>query len=510
MAKHIVFVLLVMFWVRYLPHPISALVADDWPNLARASRYNDAGVAARLGLTDPHRPLSYALVDALFHLFGDRPAVYTILSLAANAALVIFVMALARELTGSPLASAVAGLFLAVVPNLVETTHWSTQIVNEVSSAAIWYVASGSFYVRFYQSEKPFWLAASVACYGVALFSYEAGLFLPAAYAALCYRPYLSRPNILRLLPFAVVVAVYAAWRMTNAFGLNTSWHYPPHMQADISIGKAVWNAWQILHWWVGEHMLETICSGWAGFLQISVWTRRALLAGNVVLAVAVYRWLVKLSEEEPFTVPSYKPPRFAAWWFGASCVPMLMSYTASRLMLLPAVGLALGSGIAASRARSKSWMVLASLVVFLSAISLQGTTEQYRQVDEFNRRLFAHLRENRSKWENQLAVIFDTTGIRERQARRLMGLAGEHERTWAFYGNAPLFRGFVPRGMMELIVGSSQLYPMIVHDVENGLSRYGDHWIWHARYDPSRRYYAPTGSVFYVDLLKIAHGRGN
>ncbi len=499
-----VFVLVVMLCARFLPHPSAVLVADDWPNLARAEAYPDARTAARVGLTDPNRPLSMAALDAVFHTFGADARPFTRISIAANALLVLLVMGLARAATGSVRASVVAGLFFAVCPNLVETTHWSTQIVNELACALVGYLASAWCFARFAESPRAGWLIGSVVAYAVALFSYEAGLFLPAAYLLLLPPPRVSMRAVLRLAPFGAVAALYAAWRVTNAFGMNTSWFYPAHMQAGVSAYALVWNAWQIAHWWAGEHLIEALLAGWSGFMQLSPWTRRILLLFNALLTVAAAVAVARMREPESRETPRRLGLGFASVWFAAACAPLLISYTAPRLNVLPAAGIAIALGALAARARTGAWIALAAVPFFISLGALQGTTEQYRQAGEFNRRVYAHLEQTRGAWRDKIAIVFDTSGIRERQARRLIGPAGDHERTWAQYGNALLFRGFVPRGMLERIAGERPVRIDVVHDVENGARQSNGFWTWHARFDPSRSFVAPETAIYYVDLHSL------
>lgn len=498
-------VLFVMVVARFLPHPSAVLVADDWPNLARAEAYPDAATAFRTGLTDPNRPLSMAVLDAAFRRFGADSRPFTAISLIANAALLLLVMALARAATGSARAGVVAGLFFGVCPNLVETTHWSTQVVNELSCALVGYVASAWSFARFSKSGRFGWLLASTLSYAVALFSYEAGLFLPAAYFLLLPPPRISIRSVLRLAPFGVVAVAYAAWRVTNAFGMNTSWFYPAHMQAGISAYALVWNAWNLVHWWAGEHLIEALLSGWSGFLQLAPWTRRSLLLLNAGITFALWLALRRSDKSESAAQPSVVGIWFALAWFAAACAPLLISYTAPRLNVLPAVGVSILLGALASRARTTTWIAFAAVPFFISLGALQGTTEQYRQAGEINQCVYAHLENTRADWDHKIAIVFDTSGIRERQARRLIGPAGDHERTWAQYGNALLFRGFVPRGMLQRITGERTPRIEVVHDVENGAAFDGNTWRWHARFDPSRSYVAPADAVHYVDLLDLA-----
>jgi hypothetical protein len=492
-------------FARYLPHPAATLVADDWPNLARAESYPDAGTAFRVGLQDPNRPVSMAVLDVVFRAAGTRAWPFTAISIAGNLALLLIVMRLAMELSGRRAVAIAAGICFALLPNVYETTHWSTQVVNEVACALVGYAASAWLFARWARSGGWPLLAGSVASYAVALFSYEAGLFLPASYVLLMRERPLAIRNLLRLAPFGVAMAAYAAWRATNAFGMNHYWHYPAHMQAGVSAYALAWNAWQFAHWWAGEHLIEAVLAGWNGFMQLGPWTRRMLLLLNAAAVYAAIKALRATQDEEPSGPRAGRPAAFALAWIAASMLPLLISYTASRLNVLPGIGVALSFGLLLGRRTSLPALAALAVPMWIAMAALQGTTEQFRQAGEFNRRLYAHLEATQAEWRDKIAIVFDTRGIRERQARRLIGPAGEHERTWAQYGNALLFRGFVPRGMVERIAGDRRVPVQIVHDVENGARLEAGAWRWHARFDPSRSVVAPEDAVFYVNLLDVA-----
>lgn len=495
----------VLLVARYMPHPTAAFVADDWVNLARAESYRSVKVAVLNGLRDPNRPLSMAALDAIFYWFGDAPKVYTAISIFGNTLILGCVYLLAYGLTRKVGAGLTAGLFFAVCPNITETTQWSTQVINEVLCALVGYAASACFFLAYARGRRMLWLVVSVITYAGALFSYESGLFLPIAYPFLLTAKWISRATIRPMLPFAMVVGAYAIWRLTNAFGFNTVWYYPPHMDVRLNAFGLLWNAWQIVHWWAGEHLIEAVLAGWAGFMQLAPWTRRGLLALNAALTLFAWLALQRCDKSDTAIFPPRIGIRFAIAWIAAAVAPLLISYTAPRLNVLPAIGFAVLLGVWASRAQSNAWLAFAAAPFFISLGALQGTTESYRQADEFNRRVYAHLREHREAWQSAEAIVFDTSGIRERQARRLIGAAGSHERTWAYFGNALLFRGFVPMGMLQMITRSATNFPFVIHDVENGARREGDNWLWHERFDPSRPNSTPADKVYYVDLLKVA-----
>ncbi len=495
---------------RFAPHPWAVLVADDWTNLSRSASYASTAEAVRIGLQDPNRPVSMAVLDAFFRATGGDLLPFTVVSIVCNTLLVWLAMGLCFGLTGSRLAALASGLALALLPNLVETYHWSTQIVNELACALVGYAASAWCWVRHVRTGRVGWLVASAAAYAVALFSYEAGVFIPAAFAMLLLPLRGAWLRVaLRLAPFAAVVLAYGVWRVTDALGTNQSWHYPPHMQAGVSAYALAWNTWQLLHWWIGEHLIQSVLSGWDGFMQLNPWVRRGWLAANaalVVLAGLACRAAARAERVappvRPFTL--LQVGAFVVVWIAASVAPLLISYTASRLNVLPAIGISIGLGALIARRPGSTWFFALMAPMWLSLASNQGTTEQYRQAGEFNQRVYRHLEAHRADWSARSAIVFDTAGIRDRQTRGLLSRASDHEQAWAQYGNALLFRGFVPRGMVEHISGTRSPGVRILHDVENGARRDGEVWRWHERFDPSRAHETPTADVYHVDLSAV------
>jgi hypothetical protein len=504
------FLLGLLFCSRYLPSPQAVLVADDWTNLSRSSIYATDAEAVMTGLQDPNRPVSMAVLDLLFRRFGTAALPYTIVSFLGNALLIILVVQLGMSLTGNTLIAVLMGVFMALFPNLVETYHWSTQVINEVTCALVWYAASAWMWVRHVQSGRFRYLIGSTFTYMVALFSYEAGLFLPAAYIFLFAFDKKWIANMFRLVPFAVVIVIYGLWRSTNAFGMNESWHYPAHMKAGLTLSQLTWNGIQIMQWWVGDHMVSSIRSGWDGFFLIAPGIRRGLYVLNVIIIILLGIVLGRQAKKNPdpaalspFSTRSIM--LFGVAWTGAAFLPCLVSYTASRLNVLPAIGISLLLAATISRFPMRSWFCLLIIPVFISLGSNQGTTEHYRQAGLFNWKIYRHLEQHKADWASREIVVFDTRGIRQRQTPGLLSAVSEHESTWAQYGNALLFRGFVPRGMIELISGDRQNPIQVVHDVENGARLDADTWRWHERFDPARPRSIAATNAFYVDLFSMA-----
>ena len=498
---------------RFMPNPGTALVADDWYNLARSSFYETTSEAAMTGLQDPNRPLSMLAVEMCFRVFGMNSLPWTIISITANITLLFMVSLLGFELTGKKGLALVMGVFFAVTPNLVETYHWSTQVLNEVACALVWYAASAWLWVRHVNRGGITSLLLSVLAYAVALFSYEAGLFLPVAYVAVIRWREGFIKGAFRLSPFAIVVLLYAAWRVTDSFGMNQSWHYPAHMKVGVTVSSIIWNVWQLMHWWMGENLLMCIRNGWDGFWLLAPWTRRLLLLGNAMVVIVLYlcvRFVERDDQsEERSAVPSTRSALlFGVLWVGAAVLPQIVAYTASRLNVLPAIGVGLLVAMALSRVSVRVWYPFLAVPILISLISNQGTTEQFRQAGEMNRRLYAHLVKSRDEWINKDIVVFDTWMIRQRQTEGLLAPVGQGEQVWAQYGNALLFRGFVPRGMIELASNNRACPVTVVHDMENGAINEGDVWLWHERFDPARPRSTPVTNAYYVDVFNVTRDR--
>lgn len=505
----VLFVLCLQFWSRYLPSPGTVLVADDWANLARSSFHASYSEAARDGLQDSNRPFSMMAVNVVFRLFGDKALYWTLLSLAANSLLVFAILKMAFELTGRRWVAATTGAIFALLPNLTETYHFSTQVVNEVSCALVFYAVSGWTWVAHVRRGGAWRLALSVLAYGVALFSYEAGIFLPAAYVTLL--PWKKAPGKSAgcLVPFAAAGLLYLAWRATHAFGLNPPAHYPSHMQAGLSLGGIAVNAWQLLHWWAGEYLFGAMLSGFQSFANLPPWTRRFLVLANVAVVVLIGRVLRRLAGPQahggaPPAFSGTQVAGFALAWTGAAWALIALSYTGGRLNVIPAIGISLLAALLLERRAIRQWGPVLFLPAMLALVANQGTSESYRQAGQLDRRICAFLQKTAAEWRDKEILLFDTRALRQRLTPGLLKPVGEDQDTWALYRNALLIRGFVPFSMVQLAVRQEIPGIQVLHDVEHGARIEGDRLIWHARYDFSRPQTNSMADVFVVDCFDV------
>lgn len=505
--------LLLQFVSRYLPSPWAVFVADDWTNWLRSSSYASYADALRFAAKDPNRPLSMMAVEAGFRLLNDNAFAWTSLSILANSALLMFFVWMVLELTGRRVAAVAAGSLLALFPILTETFHWSTQVLNEVACALVFYAMSGWLWAKHVRTGARRHVALSAIGYGIGLFSYEAGIFLPAAYV--CLLPWQRQPAkaLCRMLPFAFMGALYLSWRLADAWGLNAGVVYPPHMQAGLSLWTISWNARQIAHWWLGDHMAGSVLEGLKSLGTLHPWLRRGLALGNAVLLLG---WGIALlrsqegraSRDTAMLQGTGRVLGFALVWTMAALVVSLVSYTAPRLNVLPAMGIGLFLAVLLARTPVRSWGPWLFVPALLAMLANQGTSESYRQAGVLTRRLHAHLEATAATWMSKDVLLIDTTGLRHRLTPGLLAPITEDESTWVYYGNAILMRGFVPKGMVGLVAGGRPVTTKVIHDVEYGARRVDDRLQYHDRFRPAHAHTTPMDQVFRVDLWQIGSGQ--
>ena len=503
----VLLVLLLQFASRYLPSPQAVWVADDWANAARSSFYASHAEAAWRGLQDPNRPLSMAAVEVGYRVFGERAWAWTLVSLAANSLLLLAILKMTFELTGRRGVAAAAGAVFALLPNLTETYHWSTQVLNEVTCGLVPYALSAWLWVAYLRCGGGWRLALSALAFGVGLFSYEAGILLPAAYLVLL--PWKRAPlkSVLRIAPIGAAGLLYLAWRGTNAFGLNHAMQYPPHMQAGLSLWGVGWNLREIAKWWAGEHFFGAMLNGLQSFATLSPWTRRLLVVGDVSIVFLIGGGLRRLgavdrAEDGRSPFGGRQVALFGLMWTGAALAISLVSYTAPRLNVLPAIGISLLAALALERWPFRVWAPLLFVPAVLALAANQGTTENYRQAGRMCRGLYAALQASQDQWRDKEIVLVDTRSLRQRQTP---GLApyNEDQRRWVQHGNAVLMRGFVPKGMVRRITRQQQPLTQVLLDVEHGARIEGDQLLWHNRYNPDRPHANSMDDVFVVDFLE-------
>ena len=192
----------------------------------------------------------------------------------------------------------------------------------------------------------------------------------------------------------------------------------------------------------------------------------------------------------------------FAAAWTAASAAICLVSWGGGRLNFIPGLGFSLVVALLLSRIPSQKWLYAFSILFVLCLFANQGTARQWFESGTKQRNLFNYLSNHQEDWKTAEVVFLDTRSLRERQTRGL-GETTEAAETWAYFGNASLIRGFVPKSMLQLI-NPNGTNPVTVIDVECGA--YITDAIrlnWHDRWDPANFHITPLTNVFMIDVLE-------
>ncbi|NCC93586.1 MAG: hypothetical protein EOM10_09935 [Opitutae bacterium] len=490
-------------WVsRYAGAPVVDFVVDDWRLWKIAQDCDSLGEALLQARNWPDRPLGTSMMIGTFYLLGDRIVGYVVLESLYTALFLLAGMWTVWVLTRDRLTALLFGLVLALWPNLTESFQWHTMTASYGLGFAAYLVVLGAW-AHYLRGRGAFWLAVAVGAFAFALFTYEAGIALPAAFLLLGDREN-RRRLAAGLAVFAVVVGLYLIWKFTDGLGTVENRLFPFRRVSPDWAGIA-WNMKEMVRWWAGARLLECFANGLDGFLTLSSRGIRWLLVLNVALVAAamalVRRMCVAVAEEEPAPFGVVRLALVGAAWWAAANVLTALSWTGGRMNYLPAFGASLLVVLVARRLLKNNGLSCgAALVMLLCLIANQGTSAQWRDSGRFHRAMYDHLRDTAAEWSQAPIVLFDTTRIRERTTRRAVGPAS---RNWGAYGNSVLMRGAFFKSMMELVVSGHGVKTVLL-DMEHGAYVEGAELHWHNWYDSSQWHTADIAKVYMVDCLEV------
>ena len=184
------------------------------------------------GISLPYyRPLFTAYLTLNYQIFGLWEPGWHLMNLLVHATVTVFIYFLLKRLSGDQLIAMLAALIFGLHPAHVESVSWISGIPDPL--AALFYVPSMIWYVRYREEGGRKWLAASVVTFGLSALCKEAALALPLVLgvwelAHLKTKKGLAlrlKEIVLQLVPFAVVAVGYLAIRF-SVLGL-ISWKHP-------------------------------------------------------------------------------------------------------------------------------------------------------------------------------------------------------------------------------------------------------------------------------------------
>ena len=473
-------ILLLMFWMHFSAGS-NDFILDDWTNLKDYGEKSWPDLA-RKAVGHPSRPVSLFFVMAGFRLLGDTPAAFHVLSVACHALILWLVLRVARALGMTLLQAAFAALAFTCMPMLSEMIRWPTMVAGAATCALPAYLAAMVGFVGYAREGGRGRLAWAGAAYAVGIFSYESGIFLPAACLAL-----VPRSGWRRVLETgatcAGLLALYAAWRLSNAFGLG-DFQLADQFKSDLHLSTVAWNARES-----ARLVLESI------LLPAARWrpeTGGALLTGFCLLWGGL-TWARRKSAVAATPAPAapidWEPVRFGLLWAAAGLLPALIGYTAGRILFLPAIGAALALAPILARSLRRP-LPLALLGTSLLALFFINGDAQRDWI--LSGRIQRELRQTLVK-EN---AAWQKAGIQAVLVRTQAGDQSAPPPGWPYWlGQAGFLRGFA---LENLAFGVDK--PLPVHlDVECDLRLEGDTYRWHDRFRPEQRREAGTNHVHVI-----------
>ena len=494
-------IVLAQLWGHAASHRPGGLILDDWSNYHAAKAFSSPSALLVQTLSHGTRPVSMTTTWLAFRFLGDHIQAYFALSVVAQMVLLLLVVAIARQLGASLAATFLAGLFIAVLPTVSELYFWPTMILSSTAFAMPLYLGSAATWLAYARTRRPAWLVLSLAGYALGVFSYEIGLFLPLAYVCTPCRDSF-RKQAVRSLAFVPVLLLYAIWRLTDAFGHGHT-YLPPHMRGGISLLELFWNAKEFVRWWIGHYMGTSILNGWRGFISLPAATQGILLAGNLVIAGLAGWVLLALSQVDE---PRNNRRSLAAWgtlWLIGSFLPLVISYSTSRLLYLPGCGVA---WLLASLYLPRFRKALAAPLMLATALLLtanQGTARQWQESGRRQQRLYDYVCASRARWQDKEIVLFDTHSLSASGPTGKLVPRSQFHAPF-YYGNAGYLRGFAPSAMLDL-AGRHGSRPLSVLDAEHWAMVRDEELIWHGRYDLAITNVTPLNQVYIIDVYLAA-----
>lgn len=178
-----------------------------------------------------YRPLFTAYLTINYQLFGLWEPGWHLMNLLVHTTATVLVYYLLRRLSRDNVVALLAALLFGIHPAHVESVSWISGIPDPL--AALFYVPSMIWYVRYREAGDRKWLVASVAAFGLSVLCKETPLALPMVLGAWelarmkSQKRWVTRVKTIipQLAPYAIVGVAYLLLRF-SVLG-RISWKHP-------------------------------------------------------------------------------------------------------------------------------------------------------------------------------------------------------------------------------------------------------------------------------------------
>jgi len=503
------FLVLLNFWSRHAAAPVVDYTSDSWGMLSMSQLYESPLDIFGIFLKEVDRPVGTTMNVLLNYFIGDNAFGMSLYGIAAFSVHMIVAMWLVFLLSGCRTTTLIFGLIYSVLPNVYEFYQWGMMI--GVAYMEIFYLLSAALWILYLKKGNYIWAVLGAFLHVCAVASYEFGIMLPGVYCLL-FGWETFKKRVWGLAPYAAFLLFYLAWRFTDGFGMAQGVFFESRKPV-----IAPWLIWEIIRelvsWWIGPRMGLSIVNGLMAFTTLTALKGFLLILVNTILIVIGMRLLVKSSGSPEVEVveeqTGFSFPRlvlFSLAWIVACHSLSLVSWTASRLNLLPAFGVLLLLAICLKRIKLVYYIGPLSLILWIGLIANQGNSKAWEDVGIFNRNIYNHLIETEAQWEDKKLIYLDFSQVHHRSEKDLFSPTSKNPQIWSTHYNATLWRGFVTGSMLKLI-RKHDTSPAYAMSNENGGRIEGEQFIWHKKYEPESVYTNQLSSIYFIDAL--AEGAG-
>ncbi len=468
---------------RHVLAPVQDYTIDDWFNLVTAESHGYRDVIG-YSLRDVYRPIYNTVANLVFKAVGDNPLALSMFCELMQSLLVLAVFWFVWSITGSARTSVLSVIFFIVIPITNEVYHCHTSSL--ATYAAILYLVSLSLFQR-YLVLKSRWISLFLAilCYGIAIFSYEYGVFIAPLYFILSIqKKWRLKDSVVVCSPIILLASLYLLWRFTKGFGYGVYMIFNGnyfHNQS-YSIGFILQNIRQIAGWWFGLNFWSSLNQGLAGFQTIMPKYQFLLIVLNTLVIGGLLWAKNKLLPNSKERRASCGIVLILISYILMGYFPYLLTAAHSRHNLFPSVGVCALIAMAIRERYGDRLNVFVLFILIFFMVSSQGISKYWHDDGMYHRRIYNSLANSHEQWCDAEMILIDSSMLRQRLSPGLFDQIPNVE----YYGPSVLPRSWVYGCMLKLHYPSDSI-PLIALDQEYGARWKGDMLHWHARFDPGK-----------------------
>lgn len=327
----IIVLILINFIAHFIPFERASIGPDDYTMLFTLKTDKPNGLIPYL-LRYHDRPVNFITFDLQFNLTKDDPFKGLIFTFLVSILTLILVFILFKELSGDSAFAFLASLIFTILPHKLEVFQYPVDAQSQVMT--LFFIFSIIFGIYYFKQNKLKYLFLSLLTYGLGLFGYEVGFFIPVI---ICLYPYFSENLKKRtsvIFGYLFIAVIYGAYRTTSVFGLlNNSLS----RRINFSLAPFV----DLFHQYFGRYIIRNFLYGIYKFVFMPPTLLALFVVVDILCLYFLYIFLKRYKD--------YKINRnllfFSAIIFIFSIAPIFLYGTggiAGRHLIIPSIGISI------------------------------------------------------------------------------------------------------------------------------------------------------------------------